>query len=123
VYSSDATIRTRVQQILGRLPDKNGAPMDFVGVATAPVVHREISAGAIDLAILDGEARPVGGIGLAKQLKDELLQCPPIVLLTARPEDAWLADWSGAEAVIQRALNPLGTAAVLVPLLRARLIA
>lgn len=113
----------QVQQTLGRFPDKGGAPLDFIDVATAPVVHREISSGGIDLVILDGEARPTGGIGLAKQLKDELLQCPPIVVLIARPDDAWLAEWSGAEAVISRALDPLGTAGVLVPLLRARLIA
>ena len=54
--------------------------------------------GAIDLAILDGEAVPAGGMGIARQLKDEIYQCPPVLVLTGRPQDAWLATWSRAEA-------------------------
>ena len=58
--------------------------------------------GGIDLAILDGEATPTGGMGIAKQLKDELAVCPPILVLTGRPDDAWLANWSRAEAAVSR---------------------
>ncbi len=55
------------------------------------MVIRQIETDDIDLAILDGEAAPAGGMGLAKQLKDEIAQCPPILVLTGRPDDAWLA--------------------------------
>ncbi|WP_353651918.1 hypothetical protein [Mycobacterium sp. 852013-50091_SCH5140682] len=74
------------------------------------------------MAILDGEASPAGGIGLAKQLKDELLQCPPIVVLMARPVDAWLACWAGVEAVAPRAFDALALRDAIVPLLRSRLV-
>ena len=122
VYSSDAHIRLLIRQALGRLPDKCGAPLDFVNAATRSVVIHEMSQGRIDLAMLDAEATPSGGLGLARQLKDELLQCPPIVVLTARKDDSWLADWSGADAVLPRSVDPVTTRTVAIPLLRSRLI-
>jgi DNA-binding response OmpR family regulator len=122
VYSSDARIRLLIRQALGRLPDKCGAPLDFVDTATHAVVVREMGLGRIDLAMLDAETTPSGGLGLARQLKDELLQCPPIIVLTARKDDSWLADWSGADAVLPRSLDPVTTRTVAIPLLRGRLI-
>ena len=40
--------------------------------------------GGVDVAILDGEATPAGGMGIARQVKDEIYQCPPILVLTGR---------------------------------------
>ena len=60
-----------------------------------------MDAGGIDLAILDGEAVPAGGIGIARQLKDEIYKCPPLLVLTGRPQDGWLATWSRAEAAVR----------------------
>jgi DNA-binding NarL/FixJ family response regulator len=122
VYSSNASVRIRVQQALGQLPDSRTPPLDFVNTATQPAVLAEMASGRIDLVILDAEAAPSGGIGLAKQLKDELLQCPPIVVITARPDDAWLADWSGADAVVCRPIDPIAMRQAVIPLLCGRLI-
>lgn len=95
--------------------------MDFVDVAIHHAVTRETAAGTVDLVILDGEASPAGGMGLARQLKDELGQCPPIIVITARPDDAWLAGWSGADAVVPRGLDPIELRAAVVRLLGGRL--
>jgi CheY-like chemotaxis protein len=122
VYSSDADVRMRVQQAVGRLPHNLAAPLDFVDTAMQPAVLTEMAKGGIDLVILDAEATPSGGIGLAKQLKDELLQCPPIVVITARADDAWLADWSGADAVVSMPVDPIVLTETVIPLLRSRLI-
>jgi hypothetical protein len=46
-----------------------------------------MDAGGIDLAILDGEAVP-GGMGLCRQLKDEVVRCPPILVLTAQDAES-----------------------------------
>ena len=46
--------------------------LEYLDVATAPVVIANLDGGGIDLAILDGEATPTGGMGMAKQLKDEV---------------------------------------------------
>jgi DNA-binding NarL/FixJ family response regulator len=121
VYSSNADVRAKVKRALGRVPDSCSAPIDFVDFATQPAVIREMAFGQIDLVIADGEASPSGGMGLAKQLKDELVQCPPIVVITARPDDAWLADWSGADAVVSRELDPIAMKDAVVSLLRGRL--
>ena len=121
VYSSNTDVRRRVKQAIGQIPDSSLAPIDFVDCATHNAVAREMASGKIDLVIVDGEASPSGGIGLAKQLKDELLQCPPIVVITARPDDAWLADWSGADASVSRDLDPIVLKEAVAPLLRGRL--
>ena len=63
---------------LGRRPHPDLPELEYVEVATEPVVIQNMDAGGIDLAILDGEAVPAGGMGIAKQLKDEIYQCPPV---------------------------------------------
>ena len=89
-------------------------------MATEPVVIQNMDAGHIDLAILDGEAVPAGGMGIAKQLKDEIFRCPPILVLIGRPQDAWLATWSRAEAAVSHPIDPVQLAEAVVSLLRAR---
>jgi DNA-binding response OmpR family regulator len=123
VYSHSASIRHNIRQCLGQRPDTSMAPLDFVDVATQPAVISHIATGKIDVAILDGEATPAGGLGIAKQLKDELPQCPPIIVVTARDQDAWLAGWSRADAVAARPIDPLELIRTVVALLRRRLIA
>src|SRR3546814_17168856 len=79
-----------------------------------------MDAGGISLAILDGEAVPAGGMGIAKQLKDEIYQCPPVLVLTGRPQDAWLATWSRAEAAVFHPLDPIERPTSEVNLLRSK---
>ena len=45
--------------------------------------------------VLDGEAQPAGGMGVCRQAKDEIHDCPPVLLIIGRPDDGWLATWSG----------------------------
>jgi DNA-binding response OmpR family regulator len=89
-------------------------------VATEPVVIQQMDAGGIALAILDGEAVPAGGMGIAKQLKDEIYQCPPVLVLIGRPQDAWLATWSRAESVVTHPIDPVQLAESVIGLLRSR---
>lgn len=98
------------------------APLDFVDTATVPAVVQEMAAGRIDLAILDAEASPAGGLGLAKQLRDELLQHTPIVVITARADDNWLAAWARADAVVTQPIRPVALLDAVLPLLRTRLV-
>lgn len=116
VYSDNPNTRDQVRTALGRRIHPDLPDLTYLDVATAPVVVSSVDAGGIDLAILDGEATPAGGMGLAKQLKDEVANCPPIVVLTGRPDDAWLASWSRAEAAVPHPIDPirLGEAVVAV---------
>ncbi len=107
VYSDNPNTRDQVRTALGRRIHPDLPDLTYLEVATAPVVVSSVDAGGIDLAILDGEATPAGGMGLAKQLKDEVANCPPIVVLTGRPDDAWLASWSRAEAAVPHPIDPI----------------
>jgi len=120
VYSDDVTTRQQVILALGRRPHPDLPEVTYVEVATGPVVIQNMDAGGIDLAILDGEAVPAGGMGIAKQLKDEIYRCPPILVLIGRPQDAWLATWSRAEAAVPHPIDPIQLSEAVVDLLRSR---
>ncbi|WP_345629564.1 response regulator [Rugosimonospora acidiphila] len=74
----------------------------------------------IDLVVLDGEAQPTGGIGIARQLRDELEKCPPIALVIARAADRWLAAYAEVDATLVHPLDPVTTGATVAALLRGR---
>ena len=118
VYSDDVNTRQQVILALGRRVHPDLPELEYVEVATEPVVIQNMDAGRVDLAILDGEAVPAGGMGIAKQLKDEIYHCPPVLVLTGRPQDAWLATWSRAEAAVPHPLDPIQLAEAVIGLLR-----
>jgi CheY-like chemotaxis protein len=120
VYSDNAKTREEVQLALGKRVHPDLPELSYLEVATAPVVIQQMDAGGFDLVILDGEATPVGGMGIAKQLKDEIADCPPILVLTGRADDAWLASWSRAEAAVPHPIDPIRLGEAVVSLLRAR---
>jgi hypothetical protein len=60
-------------------------------------------------------------MGMARQLKDEIYRCPPVMVLTGRPQDAWLATWSRAEAAVPHPLDPIQLAEAAIRLVRQRL--
>src|SRR6188768_136377 len=120
VYSDDVNVRQQVMFALGRRVHPDLPELEYVEVATEAVVLQQMDSGRIDLAILDGEAVPAGGLGIAKQLKDEIYQCPPVLVLTGRPQDAWLATWSRAEAAVPHPIDPVQLADAVVSLLRSR---
>jgi DNA-binding response OmpR family regulator len=77
-----------------------------------------VDAGGVDLAILDGEAQPTGGMGVSRQLKNEIDGCPPIIVTVRRRDDRWLATWSQADAVLTHPLDPLTAAETVAEVLR-----
>ncbi|EYT56903.1 chemotaxis protein CheY [Dietzia sp. UCD-THP] len=117
VYSHDAGVRDRVVTSLGTRPHPDLPRLDYVEVATAAVVVDTMDVGGIDLVILDGEAAPTGGLGLAKQLRDELDHTPPILVLIGRADDRWLADWSRADASVPHPIDPFRLRETVVSLL------
>ena len=120
VYSDDRTVRQQVRTAVGRRPAADLPAIEYVEVATEPVVIQQVDAGGFDLLILDGEAVPVGGMGVCRQLKDEIYHCPPILVLIGRPQDAWLATWSRADAVVAHPIDALVLADAVAGVIRAR---
>lgn len=119
VYSDNSGTREQVRLATGRRPAPDAPLVEFVECATLPAVLRALEQDVIDACVLDGEATPVGGMGVCRQIKDEIFRCPPVLLLIGRPQDAWLATWSRAEAAVTLPVEPAEFAAALATLLRA----
>ncbi len=120
VYSDDAAVRDQVRTALGRRPAPDLGRIEWVECSTGEQVVRAVDDGGIDLVVLDGEAWPTGGLGLAKQMKDELRDCPPVLVLIARRADAWLATWSQADGVVAHPIDAPELTSVATGLLRRR---
>jgi DNA-binding response OmpR family regulator len=120
VYSNSADLRAQVRTAVGRRPSPGSARIDWVECATYAEVIAQLDEGGLDLVIVDGEAQPTGGMGLARQFKYEIDDCPPVVVVIARPQDGWLASWSLADAVIHVPLDPIEAAEVVAEQLRRR---
>jgi DNA-binding response OmpR family regulator len=120
VYSHRPEIREAIVTAVGRRPAADLGRVDYVEASGVAEVLMAMDSGQIDLAILDGEAQPTGGIGLCRQLKNEIDQCPPIVISVRRKDDRWLATWSQADSVIVYPLDPLASAETVADVLRTK---
>ncbi len=124
VYSDDASVRAAIVAALGKRVAADMPEHQIQEFATGPAlrafVDRKNVSGELraNLFILDGEAVPEGGMGVARQLKDEVFNCPPVLLITGRREDAWLAAWSRAEASVIHPIDPFTLANTVADLLR-----
>jgi CheY-like chemotaxis protein len=110
LYSDDIATRDAVRVAVGRRPARDVEVTSWLECATAPAVIEAVESGEFDLLILDGEAAPFGGLGLCRQLKNEIFDCPPVLVLTGRPQDGWLAAWSQADQVVPHPLDPIALA-------------
>ncbi len=120
LYSDDSTVRSSIITALGKQLDTQLAPHQIKEFATADALRLYVdSKKQVDLFILDAEAVPEGGMGVARQLKDEVFNCPPVLLVTARLQDNWLAAWSKAEATVTHPIDPFTIAAKCAALLKA----
>jgi DNA-binding response OmpR family regulator len=120
VYSHNADTRGRVRLAIGRRPAPDVPEAEIIDVATEPMLFRLLDAGGVDVMILDGEAQPAGGMGVCRQAKDEVYNCPPVLLIIGRPDDGWLATWSRADAVTSHPIDPVDLARELAVLMRQR---
>lgn len=126
VYSDDASVRASIVAALGKRVAADMPEHQIQEFATGPAlrafVDRKSVSGELraNLFILDGEAVPEGGMGVARQLKDEVFNCPPVLLITGRREDAWLAAWSRAEASVIHPIDPFTLANTVADLLRSQ---
>jgi DNA-binding response OmpR family regulator len=124
IYSDDSSVRAAVIQALGNRIADDLPEHEVHEFATGPALRQYIDRKSqdgtfkIDLFIVDGEATPEGGLGVARQLKDEVFNCPPVLAITGRKEDAWLAAWSKVEASVLHPIDPFTLARTVGDLLR-----
>jgi len=118
VYSDDRQVREDVIRTIGRRPAADLPRLEFLQVATEPAVYHHLAKTDIALCILDAEAVPAGGMGIARTMKDEIHNAPPTLLLLARPVDMWLATWSRADAAVAQPIEPAAFVDTVATLLR-----
>lgn len=119
VYSSNRVVRQQVAAALGRRVAADLPEVEIFEYATEPAVIRAVDSQRFDVAVMDGEAVP-GGMGICHQIKDEIVDAPPVVMLIARAQDAWLATWSRAEAISGYPIDPLRLPADVAKVVRDR---
>lgn len=120
LYSDDITTRDAVRAAAGRRPARDVEVTRWLECATAFAVTEALDAGGWDVVVLDGEAAKTGGLGLCRELKNEIYECPPILVLTGRPQDGWLAAWSMADDAVPHPLDPIKVAEAIAGLARQR---
>lgn len=126
IYSDDSSVRESLKAALGRRIAPDLPEHDVLEFATAPALRQHVDQLSVegklraDLFILDGEAVPEGGMGVCRQLKDEVFQCPPVMVVIGRKADGWLAAWSRADSTVMHPLDPFTIADEAAALLRAR---
>ena len=119
LYSDDPAVRQRMRLAIGARPAADLA-VTFVEAGDQAEVFRLLDRSDFDLVVLDGEATPAGGLGIARQMKDEVADCPPTCVVIARAADRWLAAYARVDATLTHPLDPMTTGATVAELLRQR---
>ena len=119
LYSDDPQVRERMRLAIGSRPARD-LDVRFVESASFDETVRLVDDSGVDLLVLDGEASPAGGLGIARQLKDEIEDCPPTCVVIARAADRWLAAYARVDATLTHPLDPMTTGQTVASLLRNR---
>jgi DNA-binding response OmpR family regulator len=119
LYSDDVQVRDRIRMAIGPRPAAD-LSIEFVDAATWEECRRLLDTYEIDLMVLDGEASPAGGLGIARQTKDEYPDPPPTCVVIARAADRWLAAFAQVDATLVHPLDPMTTGQTIAAMLRAR---
>jgi DNA-binding response OmpR family regulator len=118
VYSHRQDVRERIMTAVGRRPAPDVGRIDFLECASISDVLMAVEDQTVDVVILDGEAQPTGGIGISRQIHQEALVIPPIILTVRRAADRWLATWAQADEILVHPLDPVIAAETVASLLR-----
>ncbi|MGK5684677.1 hypothetical protein [Actinoplanes sp. URMC 104] len=119
LYSDDAAVRDRIRLAIGVRPAAD-LKVEFADASTWEECRLLLDKYEIDLMVLDGEASPAGGIGIARQTKDEYATPPPVCVVLARPADRWLAAYAQVDQTLIAPLDPVTTGQTVAAMLRAR---
>ncbi len=117
LYSDDEKVRDQMRLAIGNRPSA-GLTVRFVDSSSYDETVRLLDDTEVDLLVLDGEAQPAGGLGIARQLGDEYPDPPPTCVVIARAADRWLAAFARVDATLMHPLDPVTTGQTIAELLR-----
>jgi CheY-like chemotaxis protein len=113
LVASDQRVRERLRLALERL--EGGDPADEVrfietdngndAIVLAETRHP-------DLVVVEVGVTPYGAFGITRDIKGSPETACPVIVVLERPQDEWLARWSGADAVVNRPVDPFALAQV-----------
>jgi hypothetical protein len=118
VYSNRPEVRQAVMLAIGRRPAPDVGRVEYLECSSVSEVLMAVDAGKADLAVLDGEAQPTGGMGISRQMHLELDHVPPVILLIRRVDDRWLSTWARADEVLMYPMDPVTAAETVAAVLR-----
>jgi len=119
LYSDDLAVRDQMRLAIGTQPTAD-LTVNFVDASTYAETVRILDTQDVDLVVLDGEATPAGGLGIARQTKDEYQDPPATCVVIARAADRWLAAFANVDATLMYPLDPVTTGQTVAGLLRGR---
>ena len=119
LYSDDKLVRDRIRLAIGTRPAAD-LTVEFVDATTWEDCRNLLDKYEIDLMVLDGEASPAGGLGIARQTKDEYATPPPVCVVIARAADRWLAAFAQVDQTLLYPLDPVTTGQTIAGMLRGR---
>ena len=111
LVASDQRVRERLRLALERL-EVTGEEVDFLEVAEGNSAVAVAEARHPDLAVVEVGVTPYGAFGITRDIKASPETTCPVVVVLERPQDDWLARWSGADALVNRPIDPFALAEV-----------
>lgn len=119
LVSGDPRVTAQVTTALAGRTD-----FDVTEVATPQRALQQLDdEGPFDIVVADNDTHPTGGFYLAREVRARGQMgraVPPVVLLIARKQDAWLSDWAQADAWVCKPADPFDLAEVIAALVDGR---
>jgi CheY-like chemotaxis protein len=117
LVADDPGFRDRLGLALERL-ELSGEEVSFLEAANGNDALVIAERHHPDLVVADLAVSPYGGFGLTRDLKARPETACPVILVLERFQDEWLGRWSGADALVNRPVDPFALAEVASRLLR-----
>jgi CheY-like chemotaxis protein len=117
LVADDPGFRDRLALALERL-ELSGEEVSFLEAANGNDALVLAEAHEPDLVVADVSVSPYGGFGLTRDLKATPDIACPVILILDRIQDEWLGRWSGADALVNRPVDPFALAQVASRLLQ-----
>jgi CheY-like chemotaxis protein len=113
LVASDQRARERYRLALERLESGRAADeVQFLEAADGNDAVVLAEARRPDLIVVEVGVTPYGAFGITRDVKASPGTACPVIVVLERPQDDWLARWAGADALVDRPVDPFALAQV-----------